>query len=69
SIRNEARLKDLPVIMITSRTGQKHREKAEALGVSAYLGKPYTEADLMYALREWLPSELELADRVEGSMA
>jgi chemosensory pili system protein ChpA (sensor histidine kinase/response regulator) len=61
SIRNEARLRDLPVIMITSRTGQKHREKAEALGVSAYLGKPYTEADLMQTLRAWLPEDVGLA--------
>jgi chemosensory pili system protein ChpA (sensor histidine kinase/response regulator) len=47
--------------MITSRTGQKHREKAEALGVSAYLGKPYTEADLMQTLRAWLPEDVGLA--------
>ncbi|MGB9578332.1 MAG: hybrid sensor histidine kinase/response regulator, partial [Halothiobacillaceae bacterium] len=61
SIRNEARLKHLPVVMITSRTGQKHRDKAEALGVSAYLGKPYTEAELMQILQAWLPEDVGLA--------
>ncbi|MGD9709623.1 MAG: response regulator, partial [Halothiobacillaceae bacterium] len=69
SIRNDARLKDLPVIMITSRTGQKHREKAESLGVSAYLGKPYTEAELMQTLRTWLPEDIRSAIQVTGSVA
>jgi chemosensory pili system protein ChpA (sensor histidine kinase/response regulator) len=69
SIRNDARLRDLPVIMITSRTGQKHREKAEGLGVNAYLGKPYTEADLMHALRAWLPEEIGHMIGSAGSVA
>jgi chemosensory pili system protein ChpA (sensor histidine kinase/response regulator) len=33
----------LPVIMITSRIAQKHRDYAEQLGVDHYLGKPYDE--------------------------
>ena len=48
-------MSDLPVIMITSRTGAKHREKAESLGVNGYLGKPYSEAELLSALSKWLP--------------
>ena len=55
SIRNDAAMSDLPVIMITSRTGAKHREKAESLGVNGYLGKPYSEAELLSALSKWLP--------------
>ena len=33
--------------MITSRTGQKHREQANALGVDVFLGKPYQESELL----------------------
>ena len=46
-VRNDERLKDLPIIMITSRTGAKHREKAMEIGVNRYLGKPYQEDELM----------------------
>lgn len=46
-IRNDDRLKELPIIMITSRTGSKHREKAMEIGVNNYLGKPYQEDELM----------------------
>ena len=47
NIRADARLRDLPVIMITSRIAQKHREYAAELGVEHYLGKPYSEEDLL----------------------
>jgi chemosensory pili system protein ChpA (sensor histidine kinase/response regulator) len=47
NIRNDARLKDLPVIMITSRTADKHRNHAISLGANDYLGKPYDEATLL----------------------
>jgi chemosensory pili system protein ChpA (sensor histidine kinase/response regulator) len=33
--------------MITSRTGEKHKEKAMEIGVDQYLGKPYQEEELM----------------------
>ncbi|WP_293672413.1 Hpt domain-containing protein [Thiolapillus sp.] len=46
-IRNTPNLADIPIIMITSRTGEKHRERAMRLGVNRYLGKPYQEADLL----------------------
>lgn len=46
-IRGDAELKHIPVIMITSRTAEKHQEKAQALGVDAYLGKPYKEVELL----------------------
>jgi chemosensory pili system protein ChpA (sensor histidine kinase/response regulator) len=46
-IRNDERLKDLPIIMITSRTGEKHKEKAMEIGVNQYLGKPYQEEELL----------------------
>ncbi|WP_158893615.1 MULTISPECIES: Hpt domain-containing protein [unclassified Pseudomonas] len=46
-VRHDARLKDLPIVMITSRTGEKHRERALSLGVNEYLGKPYQESELL----------------------
>ncbi|WP_304639206.1 Hpt domain-containing protein [Pseudomonas sp.] len=46
-IRHDQRLMDLPIIMITSRTGEKHRERARAIGVNEYLGKPYQESQLL----------------------
>ena len=51
-VRNDSRLKDLPIIMITSRSGAKHRDKAMEIGVNKYLGKPYQEDDLMENIRE-----------------
>ena len=51
-MRNDDRLKDIPIIMITSRTGEKHKEKAFAIGVSKYLGKPYQEEELMKNINE-----------------
>ncbi|MDQ7744916.1 Hpt domain-containing protein [Hydrogenophaga pseudoflava] len=47
NIRNDPRLADLPVIMITSRIAEKHREHARELGVDHYLGKPYSEDELL----------------------
>ena len=46
-MRNEDKLKDVPIIMITSRTGSKHKERAKSIGVQQYLGKPYQEEELM----------------------
>ena len=46
-VRHDEHLKDLPIIMITSRTGDKHRERALAIGVNEYLGKPYQESQLL----------------------
>ncbi len=46
-MRNDERLRHVPVIMITSRTGDKHRERARQIGVKYYLGKPYQENDLL----------------------
>ena len=46
-VRHDERLGNLPIIMITSRTGEKHRERAMQIGVKRYLGKPYQEVELM----------------------
>jgi chemosensory pili system protein ChpA (sensor histidine kinase/response regulator) len=47
NLRADPRLHDLPVIIITSRIAQKHRDHAAQLGVNHYLGKPYSEDDLL----------------------
>jgi len=47
NMRGDQRWRDLPVIMITSRIAQKHRDYAAELGVDHYLGKPYAEEDLL----------------------
>ncbi|MFZ2162226.1 MAG: Hpt domain-containing protein [Sideroxyarcus sp.] len=46
-MRQDARTRNLPIIMITSRTADKHRQYAMDLGVNGYLGKPYHEEELL----------------------
>jgi chemosensory pili system protein ChpA (sensor histidine kinase/response regulator) len=46
-MRNDERLKSVPIIMITSRTADKHRNHAMEIGVNVYLGKPYQEQQLL----------------------
>jgi chemosensory pili system protein ChpA (sensor histidine kinase/response regulator) len=52
NIRADPQWRDLPVIMITSRIAEKHREHARQLGVSHYLGKPYSEEELLALIRD-----------------
>ena len=47
NVRADPRLAGLPVVMITSRIAQKHRDYAAELGVQHYLGKPYSEEELL----------------------
>jgi chemosensory pili system protein ChpA (sensor histidine kinase/response regulator) len=53
NIRADAKLKQLPIIMITSRIAEKHREHAKELGVDHYLGKPYSEEELLSLVRHY----------------
>ncbi|GAA3579136.1 Hpt domain-containing protein [Marinobacter xestospongiae] len=46
-VRHDEALRDTPICMITSRTGQKHRERALSIGVNEYLGKPFQESELL----------------------
>ena len=52
-MKNDPSLKLVPIIMITSRTGQKHRDRAMAIGVNDYLGKPYQESVLLESIALW----------------
>ena len=54
NLKADPRLSHIPIIMITSRTAEKHRERARTLGVDLYLGKPYQEDELLGHLREML---------------
>ncbi len=58
NIRSDERLRSLPVVMITSRIAEKHREYAQALGVQGYLGKPYDEELLLRLIREHTRSQV-----------
>jgi chemosensory pili system protein ChpA (sensor histidine kinase/response regulator) len=54
-VRASERLRALPIVMITSRSGDKHRNKALELGVDHYLGKPYQEEHLLAVIETCLP--------------
>lgn len=51
TMRNDTRLNEVPIIMITSRTGDKHRQRALDIGVNMYMGKPYQEQELIDNIR------------------
>ncbi|MFC7302013.1 response regulator [Cognatiluteimonas weifangensis] len=57
AMKADPRLRDVPIIMITSRTGEKHRQRAMEIGVNRYLGKPYQEHELMRNVFELLAQE------------
>jgi chemosensory pili system protein ChpA (sensor histidine kinase/response regulator) len=52
TIRGQPAFAHLPVAMLTSRSGDKHRRKAMELGASAYVVKPYQDADLVAIVRQ-----------------
>ena len=51
-VRHDDRLGDLPIVMISSRTGDKHKEHASQLGVNKFLGKPFQENELLATIDE-----------------
>ena len=51
-VRNDPRFE--PIIMITSRTGEKHKARAIEIGVNDYLGKPYQDQQLLEAISRQL---------------
>lgn len=56
-VKANEELKQIPIIMITSRTGEKHRKRALDLGVEGYLGKPYQEEELLEAMTTLMDAE------------
>ncbi len=57
-LKSEPNLQHLPVAMLTSRSGDKHRQLAMGLGARAYFSKPYKEQDLLQTLRELIQEPL-----------
>jgi len=49
-LRQNEETRDLPLVVISSRTGHKHRERARSLGVNEFFGKPYQEQKLLQTL-------------------
>jgi chemosensory pili system protein ChpA (sensor histidine kinase/response regulator) len=58
NVRADARLRDIPIIMITSRMADKHRNYAMEIGVNHYLGKPYQEEQLLELIAGFIARKL-----------
>ena len=54
-LRRDSKTVDLPIIMITSRTADKHKNYAYELGVNGYLGKPYQDDELLENIAQFAP--------------
>ncbi len=65
-IREDENFHALPVIMVTSRTGDKHRQRALSLGVNEYCGKPYQESHILSIINQLLG--LEKQDSMHDSI-
>lgn len=65
-MKADPRLRDVPIIMITSRNGEKHRQRAFDIGVDRYVGKPYQEAELLAQIAEVLSQRAEELERRAG---
>ncbi len=52
-LKNDERLREIPVIVITSRSGEKHRGMADELGIASFLSKPFNERELIGLVREF----------------
>ena len=59
NVRSDPRYKDVPIVMITSRTADKHRNMAMSLGVNVYLGKPYQEEELLATIRRFVGEHVQ----------
>jgi chemosensory pili system protein ChpA (sensor histidine kinase/response regulator) len=47
AVRRDPRTRAIPIIIVSSRTADKHRRHAAEIGVNAFLGKPFEESDLL----------------------
>ena len=54
AIRAANAFRNIPIIMLTSRAGDKHRKKAMDAGVNGYLVKPYQDDNLVGLVKEWV---------------
>lgn len=58
-VRHDSQLKEMPIIMISSRTGDKHKDRAVSLGANDFMGKPYQEQQLLAKINEFLPESFK----------
>jgi chemosensory pili system protein ChpA (sensor histidine kinase/response regulator) len=54
NLRSDPRTRQVPIIMISSRTAEKHRNQAAELGVNVFLGKPYPESELLQHIASYV---------------
>ncbi|MGB6301745.1 MAG: response regulator, partial [Rivularia sp. (in: cyanobacteria)] len=54
NLRQSPDLANVPVVVLTSRSAEKHRQLAEALGANAYLTKPYLEHEFLSQVEKWV---------------
>jgi len=66
AMKGDPRLRGVPIVMITSRTGDKHRQRAFEIGVERYLGKPYQEHELLRNVFELLSMKMADGVRADG---
>jgi len=71
TVKGQPAFAEIPVVMLTSRAGLKHRRKAEELGASAYLVKPYQNEELLRTIQTLmpLPNRIERDRRANGKGA
>lgn len=55
-LRSDSAMTDLPVLMLTARGQEKDREMAEKAGVSRFMTKPFSNSEVLDALRDLVPS-------------
>jgi chemosensory pili system protein ChpA (sensor histidine kinase/response regulator) len=60
-VRADPRTRHIPIIVISSRTAEKHRNQALQLGVNAFLGKPYPEAELLQLIGDYVAGRADAA--------
>ena len=65
-IKSDPDFRRLPIAMLTSRSGEKHRQLAMTLGASAYFSKPYNERELLRTLKEMITESREILPLTSG---
>ena len=63
---SDSKMRDIPIIIVSSRSGDKHQQRARDLGATDFIGKPYGEKDLMLKVNQLLAETL---DRIAGDQA
>ena len=61
SLRSHDAYRNIPVVMVTSRAGEKHRQKALDLGATDYMIKPYQDEQLLSLAKSLMQETVETA--------